>query len=233
MKEVSQNEFEELIKRVLNGEISLKDVVAMLETSYSAVNNRITAMRETNPELYAAYKEKRPYKPKRNSQIDSEALLINIMLENLSLRDASAKFDIPLRTIDRRIAEVKKQNPKLYEIYIRYKEKEMTLEDEKFLSMNKKDVKSEQDACEIKLEEITKKLNEYERLISEGNGLTHCQAAKKLGCTPQQIDEMYKKKKRIEAQTSFRESIKVDPSKLRESKTTGETKATVEPEKEK
>ena len=54
MKEVSQNEFEELIKRVLNGEISLKNIVTELETTYSAVNNRITAMRETNPELYAA-----------------------------------------------------------------------------------------------------------------------------------------------------------------------------------
>ena len=120
MKEVSQNEFEELIKGVLNGEISLKNIVAELETTYSAVNNRITAMRETNPELYAVYIEQRPYKPKRNSQIDSEALLINIMLGNLSLRQASAKFDIPLRTIDRRIVEVKKQNPTLYAICLLY-----------------------------------------------------------------------------------------------------------------
>lgn len=233
MKEVSQNEFEELIKGVLNGEISLKNIVAELETTYSAVNNRITAMRETNPELYAVYIEQRPYKPKRNSQIDSEALLINIMLGNLSLRQASAKFDIPLRTIDRRIVEVKKQNPTLYAIYTKYKEKEMTLEDVTFLFENKGKVKSEQDASEIKLEEIIRISREYERLISEDNGLTRYQDAEKLGYTPQQIDEMYKKARRITTQKSFRKSIKVDPSKLSERKTTEETKATVEPEKEK
>lgn len=233
MKEVSQNEFEELIKRVLNGEISLKNIVTELETTYSAVNNRITAMRETNPELYAAYIEQRPYKPKRNSQIDSEALLTNIMLENLNLRQASAKLDIPLRTINRRIVEIKKQNPTLYAIYTRYKEKEMTLEDETFLFENKGKVKSEQDASEIKLEEIIRISKEYERLVSEDNGLTRYQAAEKLGYTPQQIDEMYKKARRITTQKSFRESIKVDPSELSKRKATEETKATVEPEKEK
>ena len=109
----------------------------------------------------------------------------------------------------------------------------MTLEDVTFLFENKGKVKSEQDASEIKLEEIIRISREYERLISEDNGLTRYQAAEKLGYTPQQIDEMYKKARRITTQKSFRKSIKVDPSKLSERKTTEETKATVEPEKEK
>lgn len=233
MKEVSQDEFEELIKRVLEGEISLKKVVEELQTTYSAVNNRITSMRETNPELYAAYIEQRPYKPKRNSQIDSEALLTNIILEGLTLRQASVKYDIPLRTIDRRIVEVRKQNPTLYAIYTRYKEKEMTLEDEALLCANRGEVKSEQDAAEIKLDEIIKISKEYERLIADNNELTHYQVAEKLGYTPQQIDEMYKKVRRITTQKSFREGIRVDSSELNVHQTEIESKTSDETEKEK
>ena len=233
MKEVSQDEFEELIKRVLEGEISLKKVVEELQTTYSAVNNRITSMRETNPELYAAYIEQRPYKPKRNSQIDSEALLTNIILEGLTLRQASVKYDIPLRTIDRRIVEVRKQNPTLYAIYTRYKEKEMTLEDETLLCANRGEVKSEQDAAEIKLDEIIKISKEYERLIADNNELTHYQVAEKLGYTPQQIDEMYKKVRRITTQKSFREGIRVDSSELNVHQTEVESKTPDETEKEK
>lgn len=233
MKEVSQDEFEELIKRVLEGEISLKKVVEELQTTYSAVNNRITSMRETNPELYAAYIEQRPYKPKRNSQIDSEALLTNIILEGLTLRQASVKYDIPLRTIDRRIVEVRKQNPTLYAIYTRYKEKEMTLEDEALLCANRGEVKSEQDAAEIKLDEIIKISKEYERLIADNNELTHYQVAEKLGYTPQQIDEMYKKVRRITTQKSFREGIRVDSSELNVHQTEVESKTPDETEKEK
>lgn len=234
MKEVSQNEFEELIKRVLKKQISLRNIVEKLETTYSAINNRITSMRETNPELYAAYIEQRPYKPKRNSQIDSEALLANIMLENLTLRAASEEFEIPLRTIDRRIVEVKKQNPELYEMYKRYKKAELTLRDKQMLMEYGESVKSEEDASEIKLDEIKKILKEYERMVTD-DGITRYQAAEKLGFTPQQIDEMHKKVRRITTQKNFKETIKVSPERMMRVvyKNETEQRTIVEPEKEK
>ena len=70
-------------------------------------------------------------------------------------------------------------------------------------------------------------------MIAEDNGLTRYQVAEKLGFTPQQIDEMYKKVRRITTQKSFRESIKVDSSELNVHKVEVKAKTTDVSEKEK
>ena len=234
MREVSQNEFEQLIRKVLDKEVSMKQLIEDLETSYSNINNKITEMRESNPELYNEYITKRPYRPKRNLQLNSEALVTQIIIERLTLIEASEEYEIPVRTINRRISEVKKQNPALYNAYKRYQSnKQLTIEDEEVLQKNRNMVKAEKGADDLKLDELTTILKKYESLVAENNGLSNYQAAAELGFIPQQIDEMYKKVKRITTQKSFKEQIKVTPEELNPSSIEQGTKPINEPEKEK
>ena len=64
MKELTQQEFEEQIERVIDGKIGRKALAKELETDIRTLNRKITELADTNPDLYFKFIEKFPYKPK-------------------------------------------------------------------------------------------------------------------------------------------------------------------------
>ena len=70
-----------------------------------------------NPELYNEYVEKFPYKSKSRDDIDFEALAIEIVKENMTMKTVEEKYNVGERTVRRRIETLKKENPYLYGIY--------------------------------------------------------------------------------------------------------------------
>ena len=64
MKQISQEEFEQYVEAIINGEMSKAQVVKELQTESRTLNNRIHELILTNPELHRRYVEKHPYKPR-------------------------------------------------------------------------------------------------------------------------------------------------------------------------
>ena len=103
MKEMSKEEFYEKIKSVIRGEISTTKLVKELQTDSRTLNNKIQELSVYNPELYNEYVEKFPYKSKSRDDIDFEALAIEIVKENMTMKTVEEKYNVGERTVRRRI----------------------------------------------------------------------------------------------------------------------------------
>ena len=114
MRDVSQEEFESLIKDVIDGKASRREVEKKLGTSMRTLNSRITKLSETNPDLYESFIRKFPYKPKE-IKVDVENLAIRVILEGL--QEVSSQTGISIKTIYRKVKGLEKTNPRLYFLY--------------------------------------------------------------------------------------------------------------------
>ena len=115
MKKLSEEEFADAIKRLINGEITKVKLAKELETDPRTLDNKIQEISATNPELYNEYVRTLPYKQKGIDHIDYEALVIYMLKQGLTADEAVQKFDISRRTISRRICEL--ENKELLNMY--------------------------------------------------------------------------------------------------------------------
>ena len=207
MKEITDQEFENYVEQIIAEKLTLKNLCAILHTSYSTLNAKITSLEKTNPELYGRYITKFPYKPKRNGQINSRGLLIAIMKDDLTFEDVHRIYGIPKRTISRRVAEIKRTDKELYTIYQSYRENPSDAS-ENTKNLLREPVLLDKTPEELKREEIQSILEEFETLLKENSGLTREKAAAKLGFIPQQMDEMRKKLIRIDKEKKFKEQYR-------------------------
>ena len=209
MKEITDQEFENYVEQIIDGKLTLKELCKTLRTSYSTLNVRITNLEEINPDLYGRYIAKFPYKPKRNEQINSRGLIIEIMKDNSSFEEIHKKYGIPKRTIVRRIAEIKKYDKELYSIYQDYRQNSLDLATcEKISNLVREPVLLDKRPEELKKEEIELIFKQFDELLRKNPSLTKEKAAAQLGFIPQQMDEMRKKLNRINRETQFREQFR-------------------------
>lgn len=117
MKKISNDEFKYYIERVLNKEISLTDLAKELETTIRTLHEKIQKMFKTDPELYDRYVLDRPYRQKKCTSIDFEALTIYMIKEQLTQNEAADLFGISTKTISRRINDLREKNSALIDIY--------------------------------------------------------------------------------------------------------------------
>ena len=61
-----------------------------------------------------------PYRPRDIKEIDFEQLMRESIIEKTSQQDLASKYGITKRTIQRKFAEIKENNPRLHDIYERY-----------------------------------------------------------------------------------------------------------------
>ena len=218
MKDVSQEQFEIDIESVIEGKVSLKQLVLKYRTSYDYIHQKILELSYTNITLYERYIEKFPYKPKINENISARGIVIELIKSKSTIGQLSDKYGIPARTIDRRIKSVEAEDPELYALYKRYRKNPKDEQiDREIRSVPYEPVISEMSSVELKESTIRGIIGSYKEIIADGT-VKKEDAARQLGYTPQQIAVMQQKLIRIareqEVKTSgaksFRESFKVD-----------------------
>ena len=231
MKEMSKEEFYEKIRSVIRGEISTTKLVKELQTDSRTLNNKIQELSVYNPELYNEYVEKFPYKSKSRDDIDFEALAIEIVKENMTMKTVEEKYNVGERTVRRRIETLKKENPYLYGIYKEVKE------NIKHSKKNSPELQSEIGdlvSRTVKVLELNeKRQNELEEI--EAVFQNRCkyvskeEAAKSMGMTANRIykllNELYRiriEKENLTRKTTFKDTLKVNSSNptIKESTTT-------------
>lgn len=216
MIKISQEEFEIKIKEIIQGKKSKADVIKELQTDSRTLNNKIQELVVYNIDLYNEFINKKPFKSKTRDDIDYEALVIKMVKHSMFTVEAAAQFDIGVRTIQRIVKRVEKDNPELIAIYRAVKKAnknnlkipyetqkqidELVERPVKITEINEKRKKE--------LENIEKIFNE--RLEQYG---TKEKAARSMGFTSNRIykllNELYRIK--IEDNTKkFREDIKVE-----------------------
>ena len=168
MKDLSKQEFEEKVQELLDRKITRKKLAKELETDVRTLNNRISKLSVTNPDLYAEFIKNFPYKPK-TIEIDIEALAVNV-IEN-GMDSASKTIGISTRTITRKVNTLKKLNPELYDLYKRRNDNMTDEEKAKYISQFSKFNKMkkiERKELENKEAELISILSKFESKLAEG-----------------------------------------------------------------
>ena len=169
-KELEQEKLEQGIKRTIEEKISRVDLAKELNVSLRTLEAKIIELENKNPELYAKYIEKFPYKPKKREDIDFEALVIEMIKTGQNREEIAAKYDVSSRTIARRIKELEKTNPELIELYrihandVKKGTKQLNEMREKVDELTESKVKTK-DATEIKEDDIRQVIDRFEELV--------------------------------------------------------------------
>ena len=220
MKQVSQEQFEEYIRLLIDGKTTKTKIAKILETSVKKVNYMIDDLATSNKELYMELLEKNPYVP-RDTNIDPAALAKEVI--KYGRTNVAEDLGISLRTISRTVAHLKTTNPKLYELYrSRIKRKRTMSEaiaykeavDEEAAKLGF-DINPERESVEERLEYVSKILSKFEELVD--SGMTHRDAAKKLGyASNATIWMMYQDKRKMELTLKMQREQKAKKDEAKE-----------------
>lgn len=185
MKKISMEQFKSEVLKLINGKTTRKKLARELETDIDTINRKITTLSEVDNSLYQEYVKRFPYKPKSRTDIDFEALMIEIMKSGDTVQAASDKYGISVRTISRKVNKIKKENPdlvELYKIYTDTKKRGKKLHifyEEKISEIPSKPVVLSE-LTEGREAELEKTLQDFERLVFE-EGMSKAEAARRLG----------------------------------------------------
>ena len=220
MIKISEEEFEEKIKDLIAGKFSRIDLVQEMQTDIRTLNKRIIEeIGVNNPDLYIEFIKKFPYKQKERDDIDYEALVIEMVKNRTYSVDAAIKYDVGIRTIQRKVNALEKENPYLIGIYREVKQ----------LNKNNMPISEELQekidqlvARSVKISEVNstrrEQLEEIERIFNNRcQYVSKIEAAESMGMSKHRIykslNELYRM--RIEnnytrMEETLRERVKVD-----------------------
>lgn len=117
MIKISQKEFEDKVRSIINGECTRNELIKELKTDKVTLNNKIQELSIENPDLYLEFILKFPYRPRKYTHIDYEAMAIDIMKRGYSSRQAEDEYGISRKTIKRNVEKLEQKNPRLYQLY--------------------------------------------------------------------------------------------------------------------
>lgn len=120
MNKISAKEFEEKVRDLIERKITRTELANQLGISMRTLNDKITKLSDTNPDLYMEFIEIYPYKPK-TIEVDIEDLALQVIKTGMSI--TSKETGISSRTITRKVNTLKKTNPELYDLYKRRNDK--------------------------------------------------------------------------------------------------------------
>lgn len=235
MIRISQGEFGQKVKEVIRGEKTLIGLCKELQTDERTLVQNIILHSTYDPEVYAQFVEKHPYRTREREDIDFEALLIEILKKRMNSVDASIKYKVGVRTIQRKAEKLKATNPELTEIY--REAKQCNKLDQPY----SQELKQKIDALverPVIIGEINgqteKRLEELERIYNERMLVypTKEEAAKSMGFTPNRLYKLLNQLYRIKIekiqrqqneQSKFRKDLQVNPTEINESRNTKQT----------
>lgn len=219
MIEITQEEFEARIKDVIAGKVSRTKLAKELKTDTRTLNNKIQELATYNIELYLSFIKKYPYKQKERDDIDYEALIIEITKNSMTSIDAARKYRVGVRTIQRRVNEIEKENPYLIEIYKEVKnnnkhgiENSSELE-EKIEQLVQRPVKVSEinETRKQQLEEIEEQFNKRCECLGKEA------AARTMGMTLNRIRKLLNELNRIRTEEIHKKELKDEKANFKES----------------
>ena len=230
MIKISEAEFESKIQEVIDVKISRVDLAKELQTDIRTLNKKIIEdIGVNNPSLYIEYIKRFPYKQKERDDLDYEALIIEMIKNRTHTVSAAIKYNIGIRTIQRKVNAVEKENPYLVSIY---KEIKKNNKNNMPLSLDLQEKIDQLVLRPVKISEVNssrkEQLEEIERIFNNRcQYVSKTEAAESMGMSMHYIyhslNELYRIK--IEEQyvgmdEKFIDSLKVEvksqPTKLPE-----------------
>ncbi len=234
MKEISQEEFEENLRTMLEEGKTKTQIKSELGlSSYRDLNKRVQRLSITNPELYMEYIEKYPYAPKTRKDLDIIEIGIEFLRDEKNMDELAKQYGTGKRTIRRKLDALKSSS----------KPEERQLYDLcRALAYNHSKNEPNSRELELKIEELMQRLEEGKQDIEKPNNLeirkrelkeierqyielcktmTKTEAAKKMGTTRVVIDKQLQELHCIETEINarnkkngFHESLraKVEPT---------------------
>ena len=210
MIKISQQEFEEKVQDVIDGKTTRTQLQIDLRVDKNTLNNKIQELVVYKPELYRAFVQKFPYRPREYSHIDYEALIIDIMKKGYTRREWDEVYGISSRTIIRKIYCIEDENPELINLYrevAKYRKEQKTLPLQLKLKVDM--LESREIFCggiyDKKREELLAQEKEYIEKLQQGKGAT--QASREIG--RERMSKAINTLNRIEIETRTREEIKI------------------------
>ena len=221
MIRISQGEFGEKVKSAIRGEKTLIGLCKELQTDERTLVQNIILHSAYDPEVYAQFVEKHPYRTREREDIDFEALLIEILKRRMNSVDASIKYNVGVRTIQRKVEKLKTTNPELIEIY--REAKKCNKLDQPYSQELKQKIDTLVERPVIIGEingQTEKRLEEIERIYNERMLVypTKEEAAKSMGFTPNRLYKLLNQLYRIKIeklqkqQNDFRKNLKANPT---------------------
>ena len=205
-RKISQEEFEEVVEKLIKGEITRNAILKQYHICSRTMNFRITELFEINPNLYKRFIEKFPYKPREITDINFVELAKEIMKDGREIGSIVVEYGVSERTIRRRIDNMKESNiidnstgmtlGELYMLYKRYRKGELSIEDKKLINIMKiGEIQGSQDSIENRKVYLENLLNRYEQYLEQG--VSKKEAAQMLGFRTSDIFKRKQELKRI------------------------------------
>ena len=230
MIKLSEAEFEAKIQDVIAGRMSRVDLAKELQTDIRTLNKKIIEeIGVNNPSLYIEYIKKFPYKQKERDDLDYEALIIEMIKNRTHTVSAAIKYNIGIRTIQRKVNAVEKENPYLVSIY---KEIKKNNKNNMPISLDLQEKIDQLVSRPVRISEVNRtrkmQLEEIERIFNNRcQYVSKTEAAESMGMSMNQIYKSLNKLYRIkieeqyaDMEETFVDSLKVDiqaqPAKLPE-----------------
>ena len=232
MKEITEEEFESIIKDIIAGKKSKAMVIKELHTEARTLNNKIQELAMTNPELYEEFIKVKPYKPKERKDVNIVGFVTELLITGITMQELADKYHIGVRTISRKIAKLEKSDdPKERDLYNLYKSvarkksrsKKLGAEEKLQVAKLERLETKGTDDTERKRQELLKLEQEYEALRMQVGKI---EAAKRMGYSQNRIYKLLHELYRIEIERNvmensaihgekdeskeFKESLKVD-----------------------
>lgn len=228
MIKISQEEFEMKIKEVVQGKKSKTQLTKELETDSRTLNNKIQELSVYNKLLYDEYVSIKPFREKTRTDIDYEALVIE-MIKNFTFTvDAAKKYDLGVRTIQRAVERLEKENPDLIALYKEIKKANKVKSD---ISDETKNKINELVQRPVKIAEVNetrkRELENIEAIFNERLEKYKVKetAAQSMGLTANRVYKLLNELYRIkieEDSKNFRNDIKVVPNENNKPKNNSE-----------
>lgn len=214
MKEINQEEFEILIREIIQGKKSMAKAIKELGTESRTLNNEIQKLSVTNPELYKEFIKVRPYKPRERTDINIVGIVVEVLKTGITLEEISKKYDVGVRTISRGISKLKnskdEKEKNLYSLYKsvaskRSHSQRLTIEEERKIGELKNIEIKRSDNLEQRRQELLELERRYQELCMR---MGKEKAARELGMTSNRIYKLLNELYRMEIERNTREQEK-------------------------
>lgn len=195
MIKINQQDFENIVRKIISGETTRVKVAKELKTDRVTLNNRIQELAGYNPDLYEEFIKKFPYKPRKYTHIDWRAMLIDIMKKGYTKFQAEEQYEISNRTIARKVYEVDdKYIVSLYRTVSTYRKRQKPLP---FELQEKIDELPEQEVfiggiCDKREEELNKLEQDYTAKLRQGEKATEASAKCGKSRATKDINTLYR-----------------------------------------
>jgi len=204
LNELSQQELEEIVKCILEGKTTREKASKELKCDIKTLNDRISKLANTNPELYRRFVIKFPYRPVKYTNFDINDVLLDMIKNDLTRREAAQKYQVSERFITGKIQEADEMLIKFYRLQgIAHKKRvaltellsleEITEYEEILLRRGKKtEPSNEREIKEEELEKISRRIEELKK-----QGLSQKEIEREIGKQYSTIFRYQQKLRRI------------------------------------